>query len=137
LKHLPNQNDVNDASSDVGVQSSKSDAHSSGDLGYPQVGGQPNDAGGRMSEEGWYTDPYRLHEHRWFSDGSPTSLVRDKGKTSKDAPPDSPYIEDPKLVEPPASSEEDDLRRGGDTQGESVDPVDAAWSYFTRSSTGF
>ena len=90
-----------------------------------------------MSEEGWYTDPYRLHEHRWFSDGSPTSLVRDEGKTTTDAPPDSPYIDEPKMVEPAASSAEDDLRRGGDGKGESVNPVDAAWSYFTRSSTGF
>jgi len=35
-----------------------------------------------MAEEGWYSDPYRLHEHRWFSDGKPTALVRDGGKTS-------------------------------------------------------
>jgi len=35
LKHLPNQSDVYDASSNVGVQRSKSDAHSSGVLGYP------------------------------------------------------------------------------------------------------
>jgi hypothetical protein len=86
-----------------------------------------------MAEEGWYTDPYRHHEHRWFSNGSPTNLVRDDGKTSKDSPPDSPYLEEPKLIELPPSRAEDDLRR----EDESVDPVDAAWSYFTRSSTGF
>ena len=89
-----------------------------------------------MAEEGWYTDPYRLHVHRWFSDGSPTNLVRDNGETSKDAPPESPYLEEPQLVAAPSSRAEDDLRRGDDRQGETVDPVEAAWSYFTRSSTG-
>ena len=37
-----------------------------------------------MPEEGWYSDPYRVHEQRWFSDGTPTILVRDRGTTSKD-----------------------------------------------------
>jgi hypothetical protein len=82
-----------------------------------------------MTAEGWYTDPFRLHEHRWFSDGAPTYLVRDGGTTSKDAPPDAPYVEEPQLVEPPPSAA--DFRRQG---GDGVDPVDAAWTYFTRSS---
>jgi len=43
-----------------------------------------------MTEEGWYSDPYRAHEHRWFSDGTPTALVRDQETTSKDPPPDTP-----------------------------------------------
>ena len=88
-----------------------------------------------MAEEGWYTDPFQLHEHRWFSDGVPTYLVRDGGKTSKDDPPDSPYAEEPTLVEPPPSA--DDLRRGGVGSEGGVDPVDAAWTYFTRSGSGF
>jgi len=89
-----------------------------------------------MPEEGWYTDPYRVHEHRWFSDGSPTWLVRDGGKTSKDPAPDTPYLEDPRFIEAPPTRAEDDLRRGGEDD-QTVDPVDAAWTYFTRSSTGF
>ena len=32
-----------------------------------------------MPEEGWYSDPYRVHEQRWFSDGTPTILVRGLG----------------------------------------------------------
>jgi len=24
-----------------------------------------------MTEEGWYSDPFRRHEHRWLSDGTP------------------------------------------------------------------
>ena len=39
-------------------------------------------------EEGWYTDPYGRHEARWFSDGTPTKLVRDRGVESYDKPPD-------------------------------------------------
>jgi hypothetical protein len=84
-----------------------------------------------MAEEGWYTDPYRIHEHRWFSDGTPTDLVRDGGATSKDAPPDTPYAEAPTLVRAA-----DDLRRGDDPGGD-VDDVEAVWTYFTRSGSGF
>lgn len=37
-----------------------------------------------MSKEGWYQDPSRRHEWRWFSDGAATELVRDEGITSRD-----------------------------------------------------
>jgi hypothetical protein len=83
-----------------------------------------------VTEEGWYSDPYGIHEARWFSDGSPTALVRDSGTASKDPTPVSPYVAEPTLIE----SAPDELRRDGADQ---VDPVDAAWTYFTRSSTGF
>jgi len=85
-----------------------------------------------MPEEGWYSDPYRVHEQRWFSDGTPTILVRDQGTTSKDPPPDGPYLEQPRLIESPP----DRLRRTDDDAGASVDPVDAAWTYFTLGSGG-
>jgi hypothetical protein len=81
-----------------------------------------------MAEEGWYSDPYRVHDQRWFSDGTPTILVRDRGTTSKDPPPDGPYLEQPRLIE---SAPDHLLRHDGDA---SVDPVDAAWTYFTLSS---
>jgi hypothetical protein len=45
---------------------------------------------------GWNTDPYGLHEHRYFSGGQPTKLVRDGGRESYDEPPDSP----PPVVQP-------------------------------------
>ncbi len=89
-----------------------------------------------MTEEGWYSDPYRVHDHRWFSDGTPTALVRDRGATSQDPPPETPYLEEPRLIEPPSSIAEDDLRRGDEAGPTSVDPVDAAWTYFTRSGNG-
>ena len=31
-----------------------------------------------MNAEGWYVDPYGLHGARWFSDGTPTALVRQR-----------------------------------------------------------
>ena len=40
-----------------------------------------------MRAEGWYHDPYGIHDDRWISDGHPTNLVRDKGVESRDAPP--------------------------------------------------
>src|SRR5579862_4266970 len=37
--------------------------------------------------QGWYADPFRLHEARYFSAGQPTALVRDGGTESYDEPP--------------------------------------------------
>jgi len=34
--------------------------------------------------EGWYEDPERRHQYRWFSQGSPTDLVMDNHETSQD-----------------------------------------------------
>jgi hypothetical protein len=45
----------------------------------------------RNHAQGWFCDPYRQHNARWFSDGSPTALVRDDGVESQDPPPTSPY----------------------------------------------
>ncbi|MGO9456579.1 MAG: hypothetical protein ACLP62_05965 [Acidimicrobiales bacterium] len=53
----------------------------------------------RLPAEGWYHDPFEHHQDRWFSNGRPTSLVRDQGLESHDAPP----AEDcPALLEPTA-----------------------------------
>jgi hypothetical protein len=42
------------------------------------------------SEEGWYKDPYGIHEQRWVSKGRPTSLVGDQGVEGQDEVPDRP-----------------------------------------------
>lgn len=42
--------------------------------------------------EGWFEDPYRIHQYRWISMGRPSGLVRDGLIESKDAPPDMPYV---------------------------------------------
>jgi hypothetical protein len=43
--------------------------------------------------QGWYRDPFGHHEARWFSDGRPTSLVRDDGIESTDDPPSIWYVD--------------------------------------------
>ena len=37
--------------------------------------------------QGWYEDPFKQHEARYFSDGHPTKLVRDGNTESYDEPP--------------------------------------------------
>lgn len=58
-----------------------------------------------MKAEGWYQDPYKIHEDRWFSDGSPTALVRDAGV--------DPLV---RSIHHNSSPGADDLRREGDGQ---------------------
>jgi hypothetical protein len=43
-----------------------------------------------LAAQGWYRDPYGVHEDRYFSQGLPTKLVRDGGRESYDLPPDQP-----------------------------------------------
>jgi len=64
--------------------------------------------------QGWYRDPYRLHEDRYFSDGQPTKLVRDGGAEDYDPPP--PGRPDEELVEASQTQPNDgyDLRRADD-----------------------
>jgi hypothetical protein len=90
-----------------------------------------------MTEEGWYTDPFRRHDARWFSDGSPTALVRDAGVTAQDPPPDTSFVVDPQGIDDAPSLAADDLRRAGEESDDPGAGVDAVWTYFTRSSGGF
>ena len=72
-----------------------------------------------MHAEGWYRDPYGLHDDRWFSDGRPTNLVRDQFIESHDEPPQP---EPPLPLEPvaeTAASNGQDLLRADDGERES------------------
>ena len=51
-----------------------------------------------MHEEGWYTDPFGLHEARWMSDGKPTGLVRDGVVEATEAVPDGPPTATPQRL---------------------------------------
>jgi len=85
-----------------------------------------------MKAEGWYRDPFGIHEDRWFSADRPTALVRDGGVESKDAPPDraidGPLVEvtvdenapTGDLGHDPESSEERDPSKGLWDQGLSM-----------------
>ena len=71
--------------------------------------------------EGWYVDPYGLHEQRWFSAGKPSRLVRDGPVEGNDPPPDRPF--DGPLSQAPtaaAHASGSDLRRAD--EAESGDP---------------
>jgi hypothetical protein len=69
-----------------------------------------------MKAEGWFEDPYRIHEDRWYSDGTPTALVRDAGAEAKDPPPSQKAPSGPLVRSGPdeASRGPDDLRRADD-----------------------
>ena len=43
-----------------------------------------------MTAVGWFDDPFGRHQLRWFSQGNPTSLVRDEDAESHDRPVDTP-----------------------------------------------
>jgi hypothetical protein len=80
--------------------------------------------------EGWYQDPFRAHEDRWFSAGTPTALVRDGETESHDPPPDEPFagsLHDPVSSTP---AEGVDLHRADEAQqpsdGPAVSPAEAA-----------
>jgi len=67
-----------------------------------------------VNAQGWYLDPYRMHEDRYFSDGQPTKLVRDgKAETYDPPPPGRPDVE---LIQASRSQPNDgsDLRRADD-----------------------
>jgi hypothetical protein len=41
--------------------------------------------------QGWFRDPFGVHEDRYFSAGQPTKLVRDHDVEAYDEPPDRPF----------------------------------------------
>ncbi len=92
-----------------------------------------------MNAEGWYHDPYRLHEARWISDGSPTALVRDGGVESHDLPPGTPFEGELEPIEPigeDTGTEGEDLLRADDEHPDEIFDPDAVWDAFSESSGG-
>jgi len=70
------------------------------------------------SLEGWYTDPFELHEARWMSQGTPTHLVRDDGVEGNDPPPNEPFKVTPVGVSADSngSCNPHDMRRADDAE---------------------
>ena len=64
-----------------------------------------------MDAEGWYKDPFGLHEDRWMSDGHPTKLVRDGGAESYDAPPSEEFTGELEPDDGPEHVDGEDLVR--------------------------
>ncbi len=69
--------------------------------------------------QGWYRDPYGVHEDRYFSAGMATKLVRDAGREAYDPPPDLPLPDG-------------DLVPAGRTEGADDGPVPPALSEKTE-----
>jgi hypothetical protein len=67
--------------------------------------------------EGWYTDPFGLHQARWMSAGVPTKLVRDGDEESYDDPPDAVPTVTPTRIEADPVGDSSDLRRADDPDG--------------------
>jgi len=92
--------------------------------------------------EGWYVDPFGTHAARWFSDGTPTALVRDQdGTESRDEPPSTTFEGDLEAVPEMAASDGDDLLSadGGDPDDQVFDPnaaVGGVWDVFGESGGG-
>jgi hypothetical protein len=87
--------------------------------------------------EGWFTDPFERHEARWFSAGTPTSLVRDGGIEGNDEPPDEPPSGVAERIAPPGGS--DSLRRADDAEREDFDAERAqrrAWDVVIDEQSG-
>jgi len=67
-----------------------------------------------VKAQGWYRDPYCVHEDRYFSDGQPTKLVRDGGVECYDPPPPGPAKMQLVEVRESQPRDGDDLRRADD-----------------------
>jgi hypothetical protein len=77
------------------------------------------------SEQGWFDDPFGVHEHRYFSAGHPTKLVRDAGVESYDPPPADTWSGPLVPVEEPEGGDATDLRRADDISSGPYDPARA------------
>jgi hypothetical protein len=76
-----------------------------------------------MKQRVGVVDPHEDYEVRWFSDGTPTALVRDGGVEPHDPPPDSPITgELQRVLETPPSGVLD-LKRADEAETEGFDPV--------------
>jgi hypothetical protein len=64
-----------------------------------------------MNVKGWNHNPYRLHDSRWFSNGTPKPLVCDDGVESQDPPPNTPFTGQLEPLVETAPTNGDDLRR--------------------------
>ena len=92
-----------------------------------------------MEEEGWYVDPYRIHEARWISAGTPTALVRDGDVEAQDPPPSTTYAGRLEELAETVPEDGDDLLRADSEDSKSFDPDEAegaAWNAFGLSSGG-
>ena len=91
--------------------------------------------------QGWFVDPFGVHDARWFSQGSATALVRDGRTESQDPPPDR-LVSGPLLPARPAPGggrPGDDLLRAvdvGNVEAWSPSEQDRRWDGTTAGGLG-
>jgi hypothetical protein len=78
-----------------------------------------------MNAEGWFVDPFARHAARWFSDGTPTALVRDAAGESQDPPPESTWTGTLERVASEGTPDGGDLRRADGADEGPYDPAAA------------
>ena len=89
-----------------------------------------------MTAEGWYVDPYGVHDARWFSDGTPTPLVRDGTVEAHDPPPDTPFPGELRELDQETAENGQDLLRADAAESETFDPdamEESVWNEFGES----
>jgi hypothetical protein len=92
-----------------------------------------------MAEEGWYVDPFGIHQARWISDGTPTALVRDGDSETQDPPPAVAYQGPLQELAEENPVDGEDLRRADSADATTFDPMaeeDVAWDAFGEFSGG-
>jgi len=87
-------------------------------------------------EEGWYVDPYGVHEARWISAGTPTSLVRDRGVEAQDPPPPVPFQGQLQELEESEAPDGEDLLRADSPEPDPDASEEAVWDTFGESGGG-
>jgi hypothetical protein len=80
-----------------------------------------------VKAQGWYRDPYQVHEDRWFSSGQPTKLVRDGAVEAYDPAPAGPPRTRLVEVRPAEPTNGSDLRRADDPSAGAVYDAKAAF----------
>jgi hypothetical protein len=89
-----------------------------------------------MEAEGWYVDPFGVHGARWFSDGTPTALVRDGSTECRDAPPAIEFDGPLQAIAVDQNTDGSDLLRS-DAEDAQEAPGDGAFQAFTQSGGSF
>jgi hypothetical protein len=87
-----------------------------------------------MEAEGWYADPFGVHEARWFSDGRPTALVRDADTEGHDDPPSGTLSGSLTPIDDGGSPGPEGMRRADEADG-TYDPdkgVRAVWDAYVQ-----
>jgi hypothetical protein len=67
-------------------------------------------------EEGWYKDPFGIHQGRWISAGKPTRLVLDNFVESNDDPPSDTFERPLEPLDQSGEPDGNDLKRADSAQ---------------------